>query len=585
MRTHYCGDLTEKHIDKNVKLAGWVHRCRDFGGVIFIDLRDREGIVQVVCHADVKNVVRIAKTLHNEDVIYVEGQVQKRLKERQNPHIKTGTIEIIALNIQILNRSEILPFSLEDYIPVNEELRFYHRYLDLRRPEIFEKVRFRSKLTHAVRAFLDRNGFLDIETPILIRSTPEGARDYLVPSRVYQGKFYALPQSPQLLKQLLMISGVDRYYQLARCFRDEDCRADRQPEFTQIDIEVSFMSEEEIQTLIEKMIRSLFKKLLGVTLNAFPKMTHREAMRRYGSDKPDLRIPLELVEVDDLFEKSSFSVFAEHALNPESRIAALRLPNGCALSRKQLDEYTEFVKIYGAKGLAYIKVNDREKGMEGLQSSLLKFLEPNRVEKLLNRVQAQTGDVIFLIADKAKIASEALGALRIKLGHDCHLAQEGFAPLWVVEFPTFEFVDGRWQSVHHPFTAPKVSLDDLEQAPGQAVSSAFDLVINGIEVGGGSIRIHNVDLQKKIFELLGIHEKAAEAKFGFLLRAMKYGCPPHGGVGFGLDRLAMIMTGAQSIREVLAFPKTATAACPLTEAPSTVDKKQLEELGIKVIKN
>lgn len=583
MRTHYCGELTEKHIDQTITLAGWVHRRRDHGGVIFLDMRDRDGLVQVVIDPDTPEAFALADKSRSEFVLKVVGRVRTRYPGTENPNMPTGMIEVLGKEIEILAQAETPPFPLnDDFSNVGEEIRLKYRFLDMRRPEMLERMRFRSKVTSKIRTYLDNNGFLDVETPILTRATPEGARDYLVPSRTQPGSFFALPQSPQLFKQLLMVSGFDRYYQIAKCFRDEDLRADRQPEFTQIDIETSFLSDDDIMNITEKMAVELFDELLGVKFPTFPRMTYAEAMRRFGSDKPDLRIPLELVDVADLMQEVEFKVFAGPAKDPKGRIVALRLPKGNELTRSQIDDYTKFVGIYGAKGLAYIKVNELEKGIEGLQSPIVKFIEPIVLD-LLKRVGAENGDLVFFGADKAKIVNDAMGALRVKIGHDLKLFTQEWAPLWVVDFPMFEEVDdGKWTSVHHPFTMPKCDVETLKNDPGAATSIAYDMVLNGTEVGGGSLRIYNLDMQKAVFEALGIGEEEAQEKFSFLLDALKYGAPPHGGLAFGLDRLVMLMTGAQSIRDVIAFPKTKTAECLMTQAPAPVEGKQLRELGIRL---
>jgi len=585
MRSHYCGQVTESLLNQDVEVSGWVHRRRDHGGVIFIDLRDREGLVQIVFDPDYKEAFETAERVRSEYVLRVKGKVRERPAGTQNPDLLTGKIEILAKEVEILNRSRPLPFQLDE--EVNEEIRLRYRYLDLRRPEMQHKLRTRARVSSALRRFLDGNGFIDVETPMLTKATPEGARDYLVPSRVHPGSFYALPQSPQLFKQLLMMSGFDRYYQIVRCFRDEDLRADRQPEFTQLDIETSFLNEEQIMTLMEQMIRELFAEVLQVELpNPFPRMTFAEAMARYGVDKPDLRIPLELVDVKDLMDGVEFKVFAGPAADPKGRVTALKVPNGGELlSRKQIDDYTSFVGRYGAKGLAYIKVNDIAQGRDGLQSPILKFLTDAAIEGILSRTGAKNGDLIFFGSDKAKIVSESLGALRIKLGHDLGLVEKGWRPLWVVDFPMFEYdeKDGRYYSLHHPFTAPKIdSLDALKGDPEAILSRAYDMVLNGTEIGGGSVRIHRPDMQQAVFELLGIGEEEAKSKFGFLLDALDFGAPPHGGLAFGLDRLVMLMTGSSSIREVMAFPKTQTASDLLTEAPAPVTEAQLKELHIRV---
>jgi aspartyl-tRNA synthetase len=588
MRSHYCGDLHAGLIDETVRLTGWVHRRRDHGGVIFVDLRDRGGLVQVVFDPDRPETFAAAEQVRSEYVLAVEGRVRRRPEGTENPNMATGEVEVLASSLTVLNRAETPPFQLDDYhTDTSEEVRLRYRYIDLRRPEMQQRLRIRSHVTATLRAFLDAEGFLDIETPILTKSTPEGARDYLVPSRVHPGEFYALPQSPQLFKQLLMMSGFDRYYQIARCFRDEDLRADRQPEFTQLDIETSFLDELELTGLMERMIRTLFKQVLDIDLpEPFPRMTYAEAMRRYGSDRPDLRIPLELTDVADLMGEVEFKVFAGPAADPEGRVVALRLPSGGELSRKEIDDYTKFVGIYGAKGLAYIKVNDWSgQGREGLQSPILKFLPDSAVNGIMARTGAQNGDLVFFGADKANVVNESMGALRTRLGHDRGLASGDWHPLWVVDFPMFEHDPhtGRWVALHHPFTAPKEDqLERLESDPGGVESRAYDLVLNGTEVGGGSIRIHREAVQRRVFRLLKITDEEADARFGFLLKALKYGCPPHGGIAFGLDRLVMLMTGTQSIRDVMAFPKTQTAACLLTDAPSAVDEAQLQELALRI---
>jgi aspartyl-tRNA synthetase len=588
MRSQYCGDLDSGHIDQEVSLCGWVHRRRDHGGVIFVDLRDRSGLVQVVFDPDREAIFALAEQVRSEFVLAVTGRVRRRPAGTENPDLGTGEVEVLGLELEVLNAAETPPFQLDEHgADASEEVRLRYRYIDLRRPEMQERLRMRSRITQTLRSFLDANAFLDIETPILTKSTPEGARDYLVPSRVHPGEFYALPQSPQLFKQLLMMSGLDRYYQIARCFRDEDLRADRQPEFTQLDIETSFMDENELTGLMESMIRELFRTVLSVELpDPFPRMTYAEAMRRFGSDRPDLRVPLELVDVADLMSEVEFKVFAGPAADPDGRVAALRLPKGVELTRKEIDDYTKFVGIYGAKGLAYIKVNEwSAKGREGLQSPILKFLPDAAVEGIMARTGAEDGDLVFFGADKANVVNEALGALRVKLGHDRGLMSGEWRPLWVVDFPMFEHDPhtGRWVALHHPFTAPKEDqLDRLEDDPGACLSRAYDLVLNGTELGGGSIRIHREDVQRTIFRLLKITDEEANDRFGFLLNALKYGCPPHGGIAFGLDRLVMLMTGSHSIRDVMAFPKTQTASCLLTDAPSSVDEAQLRELALRI---
>jgi aspartyl-tRNA synthetase len=588
MRSHYCGEVNETLEGQSVTVVGWMHRRRDHGGVIFIDLRDREGLVQVVCNPEDAESFAVAERVRSEYVLKIEGRVNLRPAGSDNPDLRSGKIEIVAKHLEILNTSETPPFPLNELLDVNEDIRLRHRYIDLRRPEMQQRLRMRAQITRHLRNFLDDHGFLDIETPILTKATPEGARDYLVPSRTHPGEFFALPQSPQLFKQLLMMSGMDRYYQVVRCFRDEDLRADRQPEFTQLDIETSFVDEEEFMSLMEELIRSLFAQVLEQPLpNPFPRMTYAEAMARYGSDKPDLRIPLELVEVSDLMKTVDFKVFSGPAKDERGRVAALKVPGGNELSRKEIDDYTKFVGIYGAKGLAYIKVNDLEAGREGLQSPILKFLPDEVVDAIMQRVEAQSGDLVFFGADKASIVNEALGALRVRLGHDLDMVEHGWRPLWVVAFPMFEWDDktNRWYALHHPFTAPRASdIDLLDKDPENCLSRAYDMVLNGTELGGGSIRIHQTDVQKKVFELLGIGEEEAKDKFGFLLEALKYGCPPHGGLAFGLDRLVMLMTGSPSIRDVMAFPKTQSASCLLTDAPSVIADEQLRELNIRLRK-
>jgi len=586
MRSHYCGHINDTHVDETVVVVGWVHRRRDHGGVIFVDLRDREGLLQVVFDPDIEDVFQTAESVRNEYVLHIEGRVRLRPEGTINPDLATGQIEVLGKKLTILNHSETPPFQIDDN-DVSEEHRLRYRYVDLRRPEMLQRLKLRSEITRYMRYFLDNNGFLDIETPMLTRATPEGARDYLVPSRTHPGSFFALPQSPQLFKQLLMVAGVDRYYQIVRCFRDEDLRADRQPEFTQLDIETSFLDEETIMSLMEKMVHEVFAKVLEVDLPAsFPRMTYDEAIRRFGSDKPDLRVPLELVDIGDLLKDVEFKVFSAPANDPKGRVAALRLPNGGELlSRKAIDDYTKFVAIYGARGLAYIKVNKLEQGRDGLQSPILKFLPDEVIHGIMERTEASNGDLVFFGADKASIVNESLGALRVKLGHDCQLIEDQWRPLWVVDFPMFEWDEKakRWVSLHHPFTSPREQdLDYLDTDPGACYSRAYDLVLNGVEVGGGSMRIFRPQVQQKVFTALGIDEQEAQDKFGFLLDALKYGCPPHGGIAFGLDRLVMLMTGVQSIREVMAFPKTQTASCLMTKAPSAVNFEQLRELGVRL---
>ena len=582
MRSHYCGQLNETLVDQTVTLCGWVHRRRDHGGVIFLDMRDRDGIAQVVVDPDTAEAFATADRARGEYVLRISGRVRLRPEGTQNPNMPTGMIEVLAKEVEVLNTAATPPFQLDEHGKVGEEVRLKHRYIDLRRPEMIEKLRLRSRISHSVRAFLEGQGFLDIETPVLTRATPEGARDYLVPSRTHAGSFFALPQSPQLFKQLLMVAGFDRYYQIAKCFRDEDLRADRQPEFTQIDLEASFVSEDDIMGITEAMIRQLFQEVLKVELPEFPRMTWAEAMNRFGSDKPDLRIPLELTDVDDLMQQVDFKVFSGPASAEDGRVAALRVPGGAKLSRKEIEEYTKFVGIYGAKGLAWIKVNERAKGLEGLQSPIVKFME-NVVESLLDRVGAEDGDIIFFGADKARIVNEAIGALRVRLGEDLDLYTQEWAPLWVVDFPMFEADDnGRLSPLHHPFTSPSCSPEALKANPAEALSRAYDMVLNGTELGGGSIRIHDQAMQSTVFEILGIGEEEAREKFGFLLDALQYGAPPHGGLAFGLDRLVMLMAGARTIREVIAFPKTQSAGCLMTDAPGEVSTEQLRELNIRL---
>jgi aspartyl-tRNA synthetase len=584
MRSHYCGQVNESHIDQTLEVCGWVHRRRDHGGVIFIDLRDREGLLQVVFDPDSPEIFSMAERVRGEYVLRVKGRVRARPEGTANPSMPTGQVELLAAELEILNVSDTPPFHHDEH--ANEELRLRYRYLDLRKEDMQAKLRLRHDVTRSLRRYLDDSGFIDIETPMLTRATPEGARDYLVPSRTHQGKFFALPQSPQLFKQLLMMSGMDRYYQIVRCFRDEDLRADRQPEFTQLDVETSFMDEEGIMALMEQMMRNLFKEILDVELvDPFPRISHAEALRRFGNDRPDLRNPLELVEVSDLMDGVEFKVFAGPAADPDGRVAVLRVPGGNKLTRKAIDDYTTFVGRFGARGLAYIKVNDKNKGRAGLQSPILKFLPDDAVSSLLERTSAEDGDLLFFGADKARVVNDALGALREKLGLDLGLIEDGWRPLWVVDFPMFERDpdDSRWIALHHPFTAPSNNDPDaLTADPGNALSRAYDMVVNGAEIGGGSVRIHDRDLQSAVFELLDIGKEEAQEKFGFLLEALRYGCPPHGGIAFGLDRMVMLLAGAASIREVIAFPKTQTAHCPLTNAPGDADEQQLRELGIRL---
>ena len=587
MRSHYCGELNESHLDQEVTLCGWVHRRRDHGGVIFVDLRDHYGLLQVVFDPDTPEVFSTAERIRNEYVLQVTGRVRPRPEGTVNPDLPTGGIEVLGLALTVLNPADTPPFQLDD-ADIQDETRLRYRYIDLRRPEMQHKLRLRARITRTLRAFLDAHGFVDIETPILTRSTPEGARDYLVPSRTHAGEFFALPQSPQLFKQLLMMGGMDRYYQIARCFRDEDLRADRQPEFTQLDIETSFLDEDAIMTLMETMIRELFAAVLDVKLpDPFPRMHYAEAMERFGTDRPDLRIPLELVDLGNVMQDVEFKVFSGPANDPQGRVAALRVPGGGGISRKDIDDYTQYVGKYGARGLAYVKVNDTGAGRDGLQSPILKFLPDAVIDAIVVRTGAADGDLIFFGADRAQVVNESLGALRVKLGYDRGMVAGDWEPLWVVGFPMFERDEkaGRWMALHHPFTAPDI--DDpaaLEENPGTSLSRAYDMVLNGTELGGGSIRIHRTEIQQAVFRLLGIEAEEARDKFGFLLDALKYGCPPHGGIAFGLDRLVMLMTGAGSIREVMAFPKTQTAACPLTQAPSAVATGQLIELGIHLRK-
>ena len=584
MRSHYCGQVNEQLLGREVTVAGWVHRRRDHGGVIFVDLRDREGLLQIVFHPEAAQVFAEAERLRNEYVVSCTGTVRERPAGTVNASLASGKVELIARRLELLNRSEPLPFQLDEQ--VGEEVRLRYRYLDLRREVMSQRLRLRHRLTRSMRSYLDSHGFVDIETPMLTKATPEGARDYLVPSRTHPGKFFALPQSPQIFKQLLMIAGFDRYYQIARCFRDEDLRADRQPEFTQLDIETSFLSQDEIMTMMEGLVRHFFREVLDVALpEPFPRMSYAEAMRRYGSDKPDLRIPLELTDVADLVRECDFKVFAGPANDPQGRVAALRVPGGGALPRSAIDECTAFVARYGAKGLAYIKVNERSRGREGLQSPIIKFLSDAALAGILERTQAADNDVVFFGADRAAVVNDALGALRLKLGHDLKRVEAGWRPLWVFDFPMFEW-DGearRWVAMHHPFTSPKnPDPAALRAAPAAALANAYDMVLNGSEVGGGSVRIHAREMQWTVFELLGITADEAQKKFGFLLDALKLGAPPHGGIAFGLDRLAMLMAGADSIREVIAFPKTQTAADPLTDAPTEVSEAQLRELHVRV---
>ena len=585
MRSHYCGEVTQEALDQEVVACGWVNKRRDHGGVIFVDLRDRTGLLQVVFDPDCPEIFQLAEQIRNEFVLKIKGKVRPRPEGTENADLSTGQIEVLATELEVLNKAETPPFQLDDD-DVNEESRLRYRYVDLRRPIMQQRLQTRVKVVQVLRDYLDRNGFLDIETPMLTKATPEGARDYLVPSRTHPGSFFALPQSPQIFKQLLMMGGLDRYYQIVRCFRDEDLRADRQPEFTQLDIETSFLDEEDIMTMMEEMVRELFSKTLNIELpNPFPRMPYAEAMQRFGSDKPDMRIPLELVDVGDVMQDVEFKVFSGPAKDKDGRVAVMRLPAGSELSRKEIDEYTKYVANYGAKGLAYIKCNDVTQVPDGLQSPILKFLPNEVVQQILDRTQAENGDLLFFGADKTSVVNDSLGALRVKLGIDRNLLQGEWQPLWVVDFPMFEWdqKENRWNALHHPFTAP--NFDDAQQLldqPGDSLSRAYDMVLNGTEVGGGSVRIHQQDLQRAVFEVLDISEQEAENKFGFLLNALRYGCPPHAGIAFGLDRLVMLMTGSASIRDVMAFPKTQTAMCPLTDAPAPVSERQLRELSIRL---
>ena len=582
MRSHYCGLVDETLIDETVTLCGWVDRRRDHGGVIFLDMRDREGVVQVVFDPDTGEHFQRADSVRSEYVLCITGRVRARTEETVNPNMSSGRIEVLGKTLDILSSAQTPPFPLDAHHAVGEDVRLKYRYMDLRRPEMQRNLIARARITSAIRRYLDDHGFLDIETPILTRATPEGARDYLVPSRTQPGAFFALPQSPQLFKQLLMVSGFDRYYQIARCFRDEDLRADRQPEFTQIDIETSFLDAQGVMSITEGMVRHLFQEQLSVDLGEFPRMSWADAMERYGSDKPDLRIEWELVSIDDLMTDVDFKVFSGPALDPESRVAALRVPGGATLSRKEIDDYTQFVGVYGARGLAWIKVNELASGVEGLQSPIIKFMPDATVMALLDRLGAQDGDILFFGADKRSVVNESLGALRLRVAADLGQVRDGWAPLWVVDFPMFERDErGGLTALHHPFTAPSCSTDALKKDPEAALSQAYDMVLNGSEIGGGSVRIHDQAMQKVVFDLLGIGEEEAESKFGFLLGALRHGAPPHAGLAFGLDRLVMLMVGGHSIRDVIAFPKTQSAQCVMTEAPGLVSDQQLKELSLK----
>jgi len=585
MRSHFCGHVTEALVGESVTACGWVNRRRDHGGVIFIDLRDREGLLQVVVDPDTPEAFALAEQVRTEFVLRVTGRVRERPQGTVNPALASGQVELLASELEVLNTAETPPFQLDDD-DVGEDTRLTYRYVDLRRPEMQRRIATRARMVRAIRRFLDAEGFLDIETPMLTKATPEGARDYLVPSRTHPGSFFALPQSPQIFKQLLMMSGFERYYQIVRCFRDEDLRADRQPEFTQLDLETSFLAQEDIMQLVERMLREVFRETLGEALpDPFPRMRHAEAMQRFGVDRPDLRIPLELTEIADLVAGVEFKVFAGPASDPSGRVAALRVPGGGGLARSAIDEYTRFVGIYGARGLAYVKVNDAAAGRDGLQSPILKFLPDEAVAGILARTAARDGDLVFFGADRAQVVNDALGALRVRLGHDLGLVEPGWRPLWVVDFPMFEWdaKEKRYEALHHPFTSPDVlDPERIREAPQGLLSKAYDVVLNGSEIGGGSVRIHDPAVQSAVFDVLGIPREEAERRFGFLLRALRYGCPPLGGIAFGIDRMAALMTGSTSIRDVIAFPKTQTAADPLTGAPAPAEERQLRELGIRL---
>ena len=585
MRSDLCGNVTELKLDQQVEVCGWVDKRRDHGGVIFIDLRDHSGILQVVVEPDNETAFKIAEDARYEFCLHVKGHVRKRPEGQANSNLNSGQIEVVVDHYEVLNKSKPLPFMLDDDT-TGENIRLKHRYLDLRRPAMQKNMRLRSKLTRTLRNYLDDMEFLDLETPILTKATPEGARDFLVPSRVQQAKFYALPQSPQLFKQLLMMSGMDKYYQIARCFRDEDLRADRQPEFTQLDIEMSFVDQEDILNMAEGMIRKTYKEVMDVDLvNPFPRMTYADAMSRYGSDKPDLRIDLELVDVADALKNVEFKVFSAPANDPKGRVTILKVPEGCKMSRKQIDDYAPFVARYGARGLAWIKVNAKENGREGLQSPIVKFLDDDSLTAIIDKTQAQNGDLLFFGAGDYNTVTQYMGELRLKVGKDLDLVNKSWQPLWVVDFPMFDYNEDekRWDAIHHPFTAPTGSIQDLQDNPGESISKGYDIVMNGVELGGGSIRIHKEDMQSAVLELLGISKEEADAKFGFLLEALQYGCPPHGGIALGLDRMAALMCGVESIREVIAFPKTSSAICSLTSAPSEISEKNLEEVHVKAI--